>query len=105
MRHTCRLQNFFGQKKKESDAEKEKKKEERFNQAYELEQKRLQLEQSRAENEAKELAIKENEIQFKRMLEEERIMSMDTTSMEDHLQQYYKGLQTEIIERRASKYI
>jgi hypothetical protein len=62
----------FWDKKKECDAEKEKKKEERFNLAYEIEKERLQLdqvrasteqmraatEQVRAANEAKNLEVK-----------------------------------------------
>ena len=45
----------------------------------------------------------ENELQVKRMLEEERIMTMDITSMPDHLQQFYKNLQTKIIAHCVSK--
>ncbi len=97
-------------KKKEFDAEKEKKKEDRYNQSYALEKERLELNQKRAAieearvaNEAKKLKIKENEIQYKKMVEEERIMSMDITSMPVRLQQYYKSLQDEIMARRVSE--
>jgi hypothetical protein len=45
----------------------------------------ISLSQVRAANEAKELEIKENEMQVKRMLEEERIMTMNITSMADNL--------------------
>jgi uncharacterized protein (DUF3084 family) len=82
-------------KKRESDAEKEHKKEERYNQSYALDRERLELEKRRvkaeeekATNEAKNLKIKEhelehkeNELQHKRMLDEERIMTMDIASM------------------------
>ncbi|WVZ82098.1 hypothetical protein U9M48_029400 [Paspalum notatum var. saurae] len=47
-----RLQNIFGEKK-EFDAEKEKKKEKRFNQAYELEKERLRLDEKNAAMEEK----------------------------------------------------
>lgn len=47
---TWRLLRIFGIKRK-SDAEKEKKKEERFNLAYETEKERLQLDQVRASTE------------------------------------------------------
>ncbi|WVZ96290.1 hypothetical protein U9M48_041946 [Paspalum notatum var. saurae] len=45
-------EHFWG-KKREFDAEKEKKKEERFNQSYELEKDRLRLDEKRAEMEGK----------------------------------------------------
>jgi len=51
----------------------------------------------------KKLKIKENEIQYKKMVEEERIMSMDITLMHVRLQQYYKSLQDEIMARRVSE--
>jgi uncharacterized protein (DUF342 family) len=47
---TWRLLRISGIKRK-SDAEKEKKKEERFNLAYEIEKERLQLDQVRASTE------------------------------------------------------
>jgi hypothetical protein len=107
----------FWDKKKELDAEKEKKKEDRFQLAYEIEKERLQLdqvrahteqlraatEQVRAANEAKTLEVKESEVQMKKMLEEERIMTVDLSSMPDHLQQFYKNLQSQITERHVSK--
>jgi hypothetical protein len=62
---------------KEFDGEKEKKKDERFNQSYELEKERLQIDQTRAAteqvraaNEAKNFELKESELQLKRMEEE-----------------------------------
>ncbi|XP_020405007.2 glutathione S-transferase T3-like [Zea mays] len=107
----------FWDKKKECDAEKEKKKEERFNMAYEIEKERLQLdqvrasteqmraatEQVRAANEAKNLEVKNSELQMKKMLEEERIMTMELDTMPEHLQQFYRNLQNEIIARRVYK--
>ena len=83
------------EKKKEADAEKELKKEERYKQSFELEkdkfpleqvrvaneQVRVQNEQLRLANEAKALEIKEAEMYDKRMLEEERIMTVNTSGM------------------------
>lgn len=107
------------EKKRESDVEKEKKKEERYNQLYalekercnqsyslekerlELEKRRVEAEESRAVNEAKNLEIKASELQHTRMLDEERIMTKDTTALPLPQQQYYKVLQDEILARRV----
>jgi hypothetical protein len=65
----------FGQiwEKKETDADKEAK-EEKFNIALEIEREKLHLEQVRA-------AREQDDANFKRMLEEERIMTMDISGM------------------------
>ncbi|PUZ75960.1 hypothetical protein GQ55_1G252100 [Panicum hallii var. hallii] len=52
-------------KKRESDAEKEQKKEERYNQSYTLEKRRVKAEEERAKNEAKNLQINEHELEHK----------------------------------------
>lgn len=58
---------------------------------------RAATEQVGAANETKNIEIKEGELQMKRVLEEDRIMTMDLTSFPKHLQQFYKSLQNEII--------
>ncbi|XP_039846769.1 uncharacterized protein LOC120706248 [Panicum virgatum] len=102
------LDHLWGKKKKEADAEKELKKEERYKRSFELEKDKFQLEQVRVQNEqlrlaneAKALEIKEADMYDKRMLEEERIMTVNTSSMPGDLQQYYKSLRSKIMARRG----
>jgi hypothetical protein len=97
--------------KKVCDAEKEKKKEDIFNLACEIEKERLQLDQVRARteqmraatqqvrdaNEVRNIEVRESELEMKRSLEEERIKTMDLTSLPEHLEQFYKSLQNEFI--------
>jgi hypothetical protein len=102
---TTTLENMWAQKK-ESDEEKEVKKEERFNKAFALEQERaanekaaLVLDQERAANEKLLLEARIQEVQLQKKRDEERIMTMDLTAMPDELKKYYMCLQVEIMNR------
>ena len=79
---TATLENMWAQKK-ETDGEKELKKEERFNKAFALEQERVALEQDRVANEKLLLELRSQEVQLQKRRDEERIMTMDLTAMLD----------------------
>jgi hypothetical protein len=74
------LENMWAQKK-ETDGEKELKKDERFNRAFALEQDRVANE--------KLLKVRSQEVQLKKKRDEERIMTMDLTAMPDEQKKYY----------------
>jgi hypothetical protein len=72
-------------KKKEADHEKKLKKEERCNKAFALQEERIKLEKEKFE--------------FKRQMEEERIIGLDLSTMNYKQQQYYERRQNEILDR------
>nr|TKV99973.1 hypothetical protein SEVIR_8G079100v2 [Setaria viridis] len=92
------LENMWAQKK-ETDEEKELKKEERFNKAFALEQERVALEQDRVANEKLLLELRSQEVQLQKRRDEERIMTMDLTAMLDEQKKYYMSLRAEIMSR------
>jgi hypothetical protein len=75
-------------KKREVDAEKELKKEERCKKAFALQEERIRIERDRAD--------------LQRELEEDWIMNIDLTTLSYKQQQYYTRQQDEIMTRRMN---
>jgi len=86
-------------KKKEADAEKELKQEERYAKTYALDKERLAMEEK---IEQKRLEHECNSLHIKRMAEEERIINMDLNCLNELQKQYYTSLQVEIMARRLN---
>ena len=76
------LENLWA-KKKEFDSDKELKKDERFKQAFALEQERVANEKLNLELRKKELDLRAQEVELKNKKDEERIMTMDLSAMPD----------------------
>jgi len=76
------LENLWA-KKKEFDSDKKLKKDERFKQAFALEQERVANEKLNLELRKKELELRAQEVELKNKKDEERIMTMDLSAMPD----------------------
>lgn len=92
---TIEALDYLLSKKKEADAEKELKKEERCKKAFALQEERIRLEKEKLE-------LQRNQFEFNKNLEEERIMNVDTTNMSNEQMQYYEGLKNAILARRLN---
>ena len=93
------LENMWAQKK-ETDGDKELKKEERFNKAFALEQDQVANEKLLLQVRSQEVEVRSQEVQLQKKRDEERIMTMDLTAMpDDDLKKYYMCLRAEIMSR------
>lgn len=81
--------DYLWDKKKEADAEKERKFEERYQIAFALEQKRIDLERDKFE--------------FKRMIKEDKLLRTDTSAMSIEEQEYYKNVKNQILSHRSAQ--
>lgn len=90
-------------KKKEFDGNKELKKDERFKQAFALEQEQVANEKLNIELRRQESELRTQDVvELKRKMEEKRIMKMDLSALSDEQKQYYKCRQSEIMRRHLS---
>lgn len=108
--------DILWEKKRRADVEKELKREERYAQAFALDKERLELEhkrltieeqkhtneQKRLDQEKERLANEANNLYIKRIEEEQKIMSIDLTTMSELQRQYYMCLQADIVARRMN---
>jgi hypothetical protein len=88
---TTTLENMWAQKK-DTDVEKELKKEERFSKAFALEQERVT-------NEKELVEVRKEEVQLQKQRDEERIMTMDLSAMQEEQKTYYMWLRAQIMSR------
>ena len=89
-------------KKVETDQEKEMKREERYAKSYALDKERFELDKERMALEREKLSNEANNTYLKRLAEEERIMNIDLSCLNEMQQLYYMNLQSEIITRRMN---
>ncbi|XP_020405690.1 uncharacterized protein [Zea mays] len=85
-RSSMEVVDYLIAKKKDSDLEKDLKKEERCNKAFALQEERIKLDKEK--------------FAFQRQLEEDRIIGLDLSTMNYKQQQYYEDRQNEILARR-----
>ncbi|XP_035822453.1 glutathione S-transferase T3 [Zea mays] len=93
---TTTLENMCAQKK-DTDGEKEVKKEERFNKAFALEQERVTNEKLLLEVRKEEVELRKQQIELQKQRDEERIMTLDLSAMPEELRRYYMGLRAKIM--------
>jgi hypothetical protein len=84
-RSSMEVVDYLIAKKKDSDLEKDLKKEERCNKAFALQEERIKLDKEK--------------FAFQRQLEEDRIIGLDLSTMNYKQQQYYEDRQNEILAR------
>jgi hypothetical protein len=98
---TTTLENMWAQKK-DTDGEKEVKKEERFNKAFALEQERVTNEKLLLAVRKEEVELRKQQVDLQKQRDEERIMTLDLSAMPEELRRYYMGLRAKIMRNEAT---